>query len=132
MNKEKVVQCLSENGLNEIEDLSYNDEAIVLRFFYDFDDEELSAAEAYSNDESEEEAKSNKWYYDYFLPYLSDLAVDNVGEIIEDIMEDTNLEAQYTTYELDKENYDYNEFVAAFYEKGKEVDLDKILDKLEE
>lgn len=132
MDKEKIVQYLIKNGLDDIQELSCNDEAIVLRFFYDFDDEELSAAKAYANDESEEEAESDKWYYDCFLPYLSDLSVDNVGEIIEDLMEEVNLEAQYTTYELDKENYDYNEFVAAFYEKGKDVDLDKILDELED
>lgn len=132
MDKEKIVQYLSKSGLNDIQELSCNDETIVLRFFYDFDDEEISAAKAYANDESGEETESDKWYYDYFLPYLSDLSVDNAGEIIEDLMEEINLEAQYTTYELDKEDYDYNEFVAAFYEKGKDVDLDKILDELED
>ncbi len=132
MNKEKIIECLEKNSLNDIEDLSYDDEAVVLRFFYDFDEEELKASKAYANDECKEEAESQKWYYDYFLPYLSDLSVDNVGEIIEDIMEEVNLEAQYMTYELDKENYNYNEFIAVFYEKGKDIDLDKILDKLED
>jgi hypothetical protein len=132
MNKEKIIQCLEENGLNDIEDLNCSDEAVVLKFFYDFDDEELKASKAYASDECKDEIESEKWYYDYFLPYLSDLAVDNVGQIIENIMEEVNLEAQYTTYELDKENYNYNEFTAIFYEKGKDIDLDKILDKLEE
>lgn len=131
MNKEKIIQSLTENSLNDIEDLSYSDEAVILSFFYDFDEEELKAAKAYANDECKEEVESEKWYYDYFLPYLSDLSVDNVGEIIEHIMEEVNVEAQYMTYELDKENHNYNEFTAVFYEKGKEIDLDKILDKLD-
>jgi hypothetical protein len=35
------------------------------------------------------------------------------------------------SYELDRESYDYNEFIAVFYEKGKDIDLDKILEKID-
>ena len=47
-------------------------------------------------------------------------------------MEELSVEAQYMSYEIDKENHDYNEFIAVFYEKGKDIDLDEILDKIED
>ncbi len=131
MNKEKIIECLLKDGLSDIEDLNC-EEALALRFFYDFDEEEVKAAKAYANDECGDEVEGDKWYYEYFLPYLSDLAVDNVGETIENVMGELNIDAQYMTYELDKENHSYGEFVAVFYEKGKDIELDTILDKLEQ
>ena len=70
--------------------------------------------------------------YVSFLPYLNELAVDSTGEIIEDLMEELDIEAQYMSYEIDRENYDYNEFIAVFYEKEKDINLDEILEKIEE
>lgn len=131
MNKERIINFLLDNGLDDVEDLSYEDK-VVLRFYFDFDEDELKAARAYANDESEEEEKSDSWYSEYYLPYLNELAVDSVGEIIEDLMDELDIEVQYTSYEIDKENCDYNEFIAVFYEDGEDVDLDKILDKIEE
>lgn len=130
MDKEKIISFLVDNGLEDVEELSYED-SVVLRFYFDFDDSELNAARAYANDESEEEEESDPWYNEYYLTYLSELAVDSVGEIVEDLMDELNIEAQYTSYEIDKENCDYSEFVAVFYEKGKAVDLDEILEKIE-
>lgn len=130
MDKEKIINFLQSNGLEEVEDLSYDD-IIVLKFFFDFDDDELKAARAYASDECEEEEESDTWYDEFYLQYLNELAVDNVGEVIEDLMEELEIEAQYMSYELDKENHEYSEFVAVFYNKGKELDLDQILDKIE-
>lgn len=131
MKKEKILDFLLDNGLEEVEELSSDNEVVALRFFYDFDEDELKAAEAYANDECEEEAESDSWYEEFFLTYLNELAVDSTGEIIEDLMEELELEAQYMSYELDKENYEYSEFIAVFYEKGKDVDLDEILEKID-
>lgn len=131
MNKENIIQFLEENDLTDIEELSSSEESVLLKFFYDFDEDELKAARAYANDESEGESESEEWYDEFFLPYLSDLSVDTVGQVIEDLMEDMELEAQFTCYEIDKENHDYVEFAAVFYKPGNEIDLDKILDEIE-
>lgn len=132
MEKEKVVNFLLDNGLEEVQEINDNDGVLVLRFYYDFDEDEINAAKAYANDESEEEEGGDSWYDEFLLPYLNELAVDSTGEIIEDLMEELNIEAQYMSYEIERENYDYNEFIAVFYEKGKDIDLDEILQKIDE
>lgn len=131
MNKEKIIEFLEANSLNDIEEIKYNGNAAVIRFCFDFDEAELEAAKAYANDESEDEEEGEVWYNDFFLPYLNELAIDNVGEIIEDLMEEEDIEAQFVSYEVDMENYDYNEFIAVFYESGTEIDIDEVLAELE-
>lgn len=131
MNKDALIKILSENNLSSIEEIPYNDEVIVLRFFYEFDEDEIEAAKAYSNDESEDEENGDEWYEEFFLPYLNDLAVDNVGEIIEDIMEKHNIDSQFVSYEMDEEEYSSSEFIAAFSEKGKLKEIEDILEDLE-
>ena len=132
MNKIEILNFLKENGLTDAEELNYKDGIFAVNFFYDFDEAETKSAKAYANDESEEgeEEGGEVWYEEFFLPYLNDLAVDNVGEIIEEIMEKFNLDGQYVSYEMDEEAHECNEFVAIFHEKGKEVDIEKIIEEL--
>lgn len=132
MEKEKIINFLLNNDLEEVQEISNDGEVLVLRFYYDFDDDEISAAKAYASDESEDEEEGDSWYDEFLLPYLNELAVDSTGEIIEELMEELNVEAQYMSYEIDRENYDYNEFIAVFYEKGKSIDLDEVLKKIDE
>jgi hypothetical protein len=131
MEKEKIISFLLDNDLEEVKELSCDNEVIVLRFYYDFDEDEISAAKAYASDESEDEEEGDSWYNEFLLPYLNELAVDSTGEIIEELMEELSVEAQYVSYELDRENYDYNEFIAVFYEKGRDIDLDEVLNKID-
>lgn len=131
MDKKAIIKILSKNNLNSIEELPYNDDTLVVRFFYEFDEEEIEAAKAYASDESEDEENGDEWYEEFFLPYLNDLAVDNVGEIVEDIMEDLNIDAQFVSYEMDEEEYSYNEFIAAFSQKDKLKEIEEILEELE-
>ena len=132
MDKRKIIAALKESDLSNVEHIEYEDEKVfVVKFKFEFDDSELEAAKAYANDECEEEEESELWYDDFFIPYLNDLAVDNVGEIVEDIMSDFEIDAQFTSYEIDEEDYEYAEFVAAFFADGSDFDLDDILDELE-
>lgn len=132
MEKEKIISFLLDNDLEEVKELSCDNGVIVLRFYYDFDEDEINAAKAYASDESEDEEEGDSWYNEFLLPYLNELAVDSTGEIIEELMEELSVEAQYVSYELDRENYDYNEFIAVFYEKGRDIDLDEVLNKIDE
>ncbi|MBC2581907.1 hypothetical protein [Clostridium sp. DJ247] len=131
MNKENIISFLDDNGLTEIEEIKHNKEGLLLKFDFDFDKEEIDAAKAYADDESEETEENDTWYDNFFIPYLNELAIDTVGEIIEDLMDELEVEAQFISYEISKEDYNYNEFVAVFYERGKEIDLGEILDSLE-
>ena len=106
---------------------------LVLRFDFDFDEAEINAAKAYANDESEDEEEGNTWYDDFFLPYLNELAIDNTRRSYRGVNGRTRFRSTvYVSYEIDKENYNYNEFIAVFYEKGLEdIDIDEVLEELE-
>lgn len=131
MDKNAIIKVLNDNNFNSIEEIPYVEETFVVRFFYEFDEDEIEAARAYSNDESEDEENGDEWYEEFFLPYLNDLAVDNVGEIVEDIMEKFDLDAQFVSYDMDEEEYSDNEFIAAFFPKGKVKEIEEILEELE-
>lgn len=130
LNKNSVIQYLNENDVNDIEELKYKDDTLVVRFFYDFDEDEIKAAKAYADDECKDESGSDSWYEEYYLPYLNDLAIDNMGEVVEDAMGELELGGQYVAYEADKDNQDYCEFIAVFHEKGIQVEIEDILDEL--
>lgn len=131
MNKKSIIEVLEKNDLSGIEEIDYKSDAFVVRFFYDFDEDEVEAARAYANDESDDEENGDIWYEEFFLPYLSDLAVDNVGEYIENIMQELDVDAQFVSYDMDEEEYSYNEFIAAFFSEGKSVEIEQVLDELE-
>lgn len=131
MDKKSIIEILEKNELSQIEEIEYKEGSVVLRFFYDFDEDEIEAARAYANDESEDEENGDVWFEEFFFPYLSDIAVDTAGEIIEEIMEELDVDAQFVSYEIDEEEYSYNEFVVAFFPKGKGVEIEKVLDELE-
>lgn len=131
MNNQAIQEMLENYDLSEISQIDYKEDAFVVRFFYDFDDDVIEAAKAYANDESKDEEYGDTWMDEYFLPYLNDYAVDNVGEYIEEIMEELDLEAQFVSYDMDEEEYNYNEFIAVFFPKNKNFDIEQILGNLE-
>jgi len=130
MDKIKIIEFLKQNELSNIEEINYKENTVVVRFTYEFDDLEVEAAKAYANDESEDEEEGAIWYEEFFYPYLSDLAIDNVGEILEELMESKNIDAQFVSYEIDEEDYGYNEFIAVFTSKETEVDIEQVLEEL--
>lgn len=131
MKKSEVLNFLSESGLSEVEEIKYKSKILVVKFYYDFDKEELEAAKAYANEESDYDAESKDWLSEYVLPYLNDLATDNVGEMIEEAMEEFDIEGQYAAFDIDLNNYAYNEFIAVFTNQGEEVELDDVMDDLD-
>lgn len=130
MKKSEVLNFLSESGLSEVEEIKYKSNILVVKFYYDFDKEELEAAKAYANEESDYDAESKEWLSEYVLPYLNDLATDNVGEIIEEVMEEFDIEGQYAAFDIDLNNYSYNEFIAVFTSQGEEIEIDDVMDDL--
>ena len=130
MDKSRIIKLLTEKEVTSIEELEYNDEVFVLRFYYELDDSEIKAARAYANDESEEVEDSEAWAEEFFLPYLTDLAIDNVGEYIEEIMEDTQVSAQYMSYDLNADEVEYCEFIAIFHKEDTDIEIETVLDDL--
>lgn len=121
MKLNEINDFLENNGLNDMEVVKDENDLIVVRFYYDFDEDEIKAAEKYSKEENSEIGSAT---------YLNDLAVDNVGEVIEEIIEEFKINAQFVSYEPNIEE-EYNEFVGIFSTKDKKIDVDEILEELE-
>lgn len=130
MDKQKILEYLDESGMSDIDVIKEEKDYMAVKFYYDFDADEMKAAEAYANDESGKE-KNDSWYEEFYLPYLTELSVDNVGEIIEEIMGDTGTKAQFVSYQME-EGDDYSEFIALFHDEEAVVSIEDILDKLED
>ncbi|WP_315119956.1 hypothetical protein [uncultured Clostridium sp.] len=127
MDKNKIINLLLDRNVSEIEEIEWeNKDLCLLRMYYEFDDDEIEAAKAYEKEEKDEQEDE-----DLFKSYLYDLALDTVSEIIEEIVDDLEIDCQFSSYEIDEE-CDYAEFAAVFYENGKDVDLDLILDKIDQ
>ncbi|ADL51413.1 hypothetical protein [Clostridium cellulovorans] len=126
MKLENIINTLEENGLNEVQEIQYRDDVKVIRFFYDFDIDELKAAKSYSEDESQGDEEKEELY----LTYLNDLAVDNIGEILEEIMEEEDISIQFITYGINDEE-DYAEFIALIQAKENDFDIEKVVEDLD-
>lgn len=129
MNKQDVIKFLKENEIEDIEEIKYKENIYTLRFYYDFDKSEIEAARAFASDECEEEEESEVWYGEFFKPYLNDIVIDNVGDILEDCMKELDIGIQFITYDYDDEQ-EYSEIIAIFYEKNKIVDIENVIDDL--
>ncbi|WP_252231721.1 hypothetical protein [Clostridium sp. ZBS15] len=127
MKSSEIIDYLEKNGLSEIEEIGQTDEYALIKFFYDFDKEEIDAAENYSNEECDFDDESDEWYNDFYMPYLKDIAMDNIESIIEDSMEDLDVEGKYRQVENETRNLGYVKFIAAFAKCDSEVDLDEVL-----
>lgn len=130
MDKNKILDILKQlPGIGDVEEIQYEPEYLVVRMFYDYDVDELEAARDYANSQSNAADDEDKWFSEYYIPYLIDLAVDEVRDSIEEIVDSRNVIAEYISYEPDRED-DSCEFIAVFADEGKEFDIDDILDDI--
>lgn len=125
--REDIITNFKNNGLGEIEEIKNDKEVLVFRFSYIFDEVELKAAEAFANEECEEEKEGEAWNYEFFLPYLNDIAIDNVNEIVEECAEEIELGFQFIALDVPVDNPTYNDFLVVFHEEEKEIELEDFL-----
>lgn len=127
MNKIKIFNMLEDNELYDLKEIKKNNDVLVVNFKYEFDDLEISGAESYANEEYDKEEKDDSWYDDYYLPYLNDMAIDNVEDIMDEISEEESLDYEFVAYELSKEQVDYVEFIAVFFKGEIDFELDELV-----
>ncbi|MEG0773332.1 hypothetical protein [Clostridium sp.] len=127
MNKSEIFNELENNGMYDLEEVKQNKDLLIVKFKYDFEDLELEGAESYANEEYEGEKKDDTWYEKYYLPYLKDMASDEVEDIMEEISEERNLQHKFDSYKLRKENYEFTQFIAAFYKGEMNFNLNDII-----
>lgn len=130
MDKDKIMEFIKSKDVEDLEEIKYKAEILVTRFYYDFSDDEIDAARAFADDEGDIDNDGESWWHEHFLPYLDDIAADNIGEIIEEGIDELEVKAQYIVYNVDKEEYDYAEAICVFYDKETDVDVDQVLDDL--
>ncbi|MFL0252334.1 hypothetical protein ACJDT4_18125 [Clostridium neuense] len=130
MDKDKVLEFIKSEDIEDIEEIKYKPQVLVLRFYYDFDADELNAAEAFANDECDGESRGEVWYGEFFLPYLDDLAADSIGEIMENCMDELGIRTQFVVYNVSADEYEYSEAIGIFFDKDQEFDIDNVLDEL--
>jgi hypothetical protein len=118
---------LDENSLSEIEELRNEKDILLVKFFLDFDDDVLSAARSYSNDESDYEEESNEWYTEYFIPYLYEYANDEVVDIIEEIVEELEMAGEVMAFQMDSSNCESIQFMALFTEEESDLSIEDVV-----
>ncbi|ETA79848.1 hypothetical protein [Youngiibacter fragilis] len=128
MEKKDIISMMEDKGLSDIEILKDEEGVLVVRAFYDFDEEELASAASFAKEEAEEE--SDEYYFDHMFPFLTDLAVDNIGDIVEEIIEDENIDGQFVTYDIDPEDYGTIEVILMFLKDDLDVDFETVLEEL--
>lgn len=184
--KEEIIQALEAADLSDVEVIREEEGVILLRFFYDYDEEELSAAQHFADiedadegfddiasDEQDEDSldeetavetvlesveeaalaeeasegvqaeeeeltdrdlaydEDDEFYGGAKEKYLSEIAIDYVGEVLEDLQDDLGMEVQYIGYDLEEDEADSFEFIALVFEKGKALNIEDILDELD-
>lgn len=127
MKSSEIISYLEDNDFSDIEEIKQKGNYTIIKFYYDFDKEELSAAKSYSNEESDFEPESDEWYNEYYRPYLRDIAVDNVESIMEEIMEELEVEAKYKEFGMENGDSGYFKFMAAFSAELTDVEMEDIL-----
>lgn len=131
MVKNEIIKALKEKGVSDIEEIKYKRGYLLVKFFYDFDDDEISAARSYSNEEGTYESETEEWFKELYLPYLYDISLDNVEEYIEEITEEYEIQGQFVAYDVDINNPTFGEFLAIFNEDEEDVDIDEVVEELD-
>lgn len=160
INKEEIKKFLEENELTDIEVLQENDNMVMMRMFYNFDSDEIAAAENYEasledeieeddyDDEASEKETSvlleeeinedleyenedeDDYEEDDMYQYLSDIAIDHTGEVLEDLKDEFDVDVQYVGYDLDEDTLERYEFIALFFDESQNYDIEEELEKI--
>jgi hypothetical protein len=131
INRQAIMEFLEREGLDEVDEIEYKESILVYNFFYTFDDDEMDAAKSYANENYDPEKGEEQWYEEYFLPYLTDVAADNVKDMLDDLCEEFELEGEFIVYEIERESYEQCEFALVVAPRGKQFNMDEILEELD-
>ena len=131
INRQAVLEFLEREVLDEVDEIEYKDNILVYDFFYTYDDDEVEAAKDYANENYDPDKGEEQWYDEYFLPYLTDLAADNIKDMLDDLCDEFELEGEFIVYEIEKESYEQCEFALVAAPKGVKFNMDEILEELD-
>lgn len=124
---EEIVDYLENNGLTELEIVRSEEEYIVIKFCYDYDSDEIKAARAYATEEGDCDKDSPEWYENWYLPYLIDIAKDNIQEVVEEICEEFDVEGEYRQIEENENHIEFFKGLVIFSSDSSDVDYEEIM-----
>ncbi|AYE35357.1 hypothetical protein [Clostridium septicum] len=127
MNITEILNILDENNLSEIEELRSEEDLLLVKFYFDFDEDVLNAAKAYANEESDYEFESIEWIKEYFIPYLYDFANDEVLSIIEEIVDELDVSGEIMAFQMDSNNSNYVQFMALFTNGLDDITIEEVV-----
>ncbi|MBU3189802.1 hypothetical protein K9O30_11240 [Clostridium bowmanii] len=131
MNKQYIINFLNKNDLSDISEIQYKVDTIALKFKYYYDEVEMEAATCFADEEGDFNGDKEEWYEEYFLPYLSDIAADNVEDIMEECAEQMGIEYEFIGCDISQDAFEFNEFAVVFYDEDANIDTDDILLELD-
>ena len=131
LNKQYIINFLNLNELSDIAEIEYKKGTIALKFKYYYDEVEMDAATCYANEEGDFKQDKEEWYEEYFLPYLSDIAADNVEDIMEECAQQMEIEYEFIGCDISQDAYEFNEFAVVFYGEDADIEIDDILFELD-
>lgn len=126
MNKNEILEFISDSGIENIKEINYEADLFVIKFQYVFDKYEINAAKASADGECSKENEEDTWYSKYYLPFLNDLSLDNVDAALEDCVDEFAIKAKSIVHEVKDRNCGYSDCLAVFSEANKEFDINKI------
>lgn len=126
-NKKEIIEILEDNDLDNVSEIEKHEECFIVKFSYEFDDLELEGAREFAEDECEGNKESEEWYQDFFLPYLNDMAIDNINDIIDEISDEFSLDYEMLSFELAEDSYEAMSFLVAFYNKNLPISIDDLI-----
>ncbi|MGL5615206.1 MAG: hypothetical protein ACRDD2_03090 [Sarcina sp.] len=131
MDKQSIIEFLEDNNFSDIEEIKVNstDEILGIKFFYDFDKDEINAAKAYASEETDYDENDTQWIATGIIPYLTDLAYDNVSEIMEDLMEEFELIGKFKAEDINTSDYTYQKNYLLLTEDDS-INLEEELDNI--
>lgn len=127
MDSLEIINYLEENNFADIEEVKQDDDYTIIKFYYDFDKDEINAAKSYSNEESDYDEESEEWYKEYYIPFLKDIAVDNAEEIIEELVDEFEVEYCLKDLGMDSGESGYFKFLLAISNELTDTELEETL-----
>ena len=125
--KEEIIEILQENDLDNIKEINKHEDCFIVKFTYEYDDIELDGAREFADDECTSEREGEEWFQEFFLPYLNDMAIDNINDIVDEIAEDFGFDYEMLSFELSEDNYGGMDFLVAFYNKILPISIDDLI-----
>lgn len=94
-------------------------------------EEELDEEDPLEDDEDLSYDEEEEYFDDPRIKYLSEIAIDHAGEILEELRDELDLEVQYVGYDPVEDDLSTYEFVALFFDKSNLLNIEDILDELD-